>query len=94
LEKGKAGEVYNIGTGSHLSNNDLATKIISLMGLNDSMKSYVDDRHGHDFRYSVDSGKIESLGFQRKIDFENGLKKTVEWYVTNPGWWDTPNKVT
>lgn len=94
LEKGKAGEVYNIGTGSHLSNNDLATKIISLMGLNDSMKSYVDDRHGHDFRYSVDSGKIESLGFQRKINFENGLKTTVEWYVTNPGWWDTPNKVT
>jgi dTDP-glucose 4,6-dehydratase len=92
LERGKAGEIYNIGTGSHLSNNDLATKIIGLMGLDDSMKSYVNDRQGHDFRYSVDSGKIESLGFQRKIDFENGLKATVDWYTSNPGWWNTPRK--
>jgi dTDP-glucose 4,6-dehydratase len=93
LEKGKAGEIYNIGTGSHLSNNDLATKIISLVGLDDSMKSYVDDRQGHDFRYSVDSRKIESLGFQRKIDFENGLQATIDWYSTNPGWWNTQRVV-
>jgi dTDP-glucose 4,6-dehydratase len=92
LEKGKAGEIYNIGTGSHFSNNDLATKIISLMGLDDSMKSYVNDRQGHDFRYSVDSGKIESLGFQRKIDFENGLNATIDWYTANPCWWNTPKK--
>jgi len=93
LEKGKAGEIYNIGTGSHLSNNDLATKIISLMGLDDSMKSYVDDRQGHDFRYSVDSRKIESLGFQRKIDFKNGLQATIDWYSSNPGWWKTQREV-
>ncbi len=93
LEKGKAGEIYNIGTGSHLSNNDLATKIISLMGLKDSMKSYVNDRQGHDFRYSVDSRKIESLGFRRKIDFENGLRETIDWYSTNPHWWNTQREV-
>lgn len=93
LEKGNPGEVYNIGTGSHLSNNDLATMIISAMGSNEEMKSYVSDRQGHDFRYSVDSRKIESLGFQRKIDFENGLKTTVDWYSTNPGWWNTQSEM-
>ena len=94
LEKGKPGEIYNIGTGSHLSNNDLASEIIRAMGLNDSMKSYVPDRQGHDFRYSVESRKIESLGFERKIDFENGLKETVDWYCNNPDWWSTQREVT
>ena len=88
LEKGKPGEIYNIGTGSYFSNNDLASEIIRVMGLNDSMKSYVTDRRGHDFRYSVDSGKIESLGFKRKINFNDGLKETIHWYTTNAGWWD------
>lgn len=89
LEKGTAGEIYNIGTGSHLSNNDLATEIIRLMGFNDSVKSYVEDRQGHDFRYSVDSRKIESLGFLRKIDFNDGLRATIDWYTTNSAWWAT-----
>ena len=87
LDKGKPGEVYNIGTGSHLSNNDLASEIIRVMGLSDSMKSYVTDRLGHDFRYSVDSRRIESLGFERKIDFSDGLKAVVGWYTTNSSWW-------
>jgi dTDP-glucose 4,6-dehydratase len=94
LEKGKPGEIYNIGTGSHLSNNDLASEIISVMGLSDSMKSYVSDRQGHDFRYSVDSQKIGSLGFEIKIDFIDGLKATIDWYTGNPGWWDTQSEVS
>jgi len=94
LEKGKPGDIYNIGTGSHLSNNDLASEIISVMGLSDNMKSYVPDRHGHDFRYSVDSQKILSLGFERRTNFNDGLKATIEWYTTNPGWWDTQSEVT
>jgi dTDP-glucose 4,6-dehydratase len=57
------------------------------------MKSYVSDRHGHDFRYSVDSRKIQSLGFQNKIDFKDGLKATVDWYCTNLGWWNTQSEV-
>ena len=89
LEKGKAGEIYNIGTGFYLSNNDLAHEIINMMGLDESMKSYVTDRQGHDFRYSVDSRKIESLGFKRKIDFKDGLKATIDWYTINSGWWNT-----
>jgi dTDP-glucose 4,6-dehydratase len=94
LEKGKPGEIYNIGTGSHLSNNDLASEIIRLMGLNESMKSYVTDRQGHDFRYSVDSGKIESLGFERNINFDDGLQATIDWYSTNPGWWNTQRETS
>ena len=93
LEKGNPGEIYNIGTGSHLSNTNLASEIIRVMGLNESMKSYVTDRQGHDFRYSVDSQKLESLGFERKIDFIDGLKATIDWYTTNAGWWDIQSEV-
>ena len=94
LEKGKPGDVYNIGTGSHLSNNDLASEIIRVMSLGDNMKSYVPDRQGHDFRYSVNSQKIESLGFQRNIHFKDGLKATVDWYTDNPGWWSTISEMS
>jgi dTDP-glucose 4,6-dehydratase len=94
LEKGKPGQIYNIGTGSHLSNNDLASEIIRIMGLDESMKSYVSDRQGHDFRYSVDSRKIESLGFERNTQFSDGLKATIDWYTTNSGWWDTQSEVS
>ena len=93
LEKGNPGEIYNIGSGCHLSNNDLASQIISAIGLNDDMKSYVTDRQGHDFRYSVDSQKIESLGFKRIINFKDGLTKTINWYTANAGWWDTQSEV-
>jgi dTDP-glucose 4,6-dehydratase len=92
LESGRPGEIYNIGTGTHLSNNDLASEIIRMMGLNDSMKSFVTDRQGHDFRYSVGSGKIESLGFKRNINFNDGLQATINWYSTNPGWWNTQSE--
>ncbi len=87
LEKGSPGEIYNIGTGSHLSNHELATTIIHQMRLDESMKSFVQDRKGHDFRYSVDSSKIESIGFKRLIDFEVGLAQTIDWYIKNPEWW-------
>jgi len=94
LEKGIPGEIYNIGTNSHLSNNDLASEIIRVMGLSDNMKSYVTDRQGHDFRYSVNSRKLESLGFERKIHFKDGIKATIDWYTTNPGWWDKESEVS
>jgi dTDP-glucose 4,6-dehydratase len=57
------------------------------------MKSYVIDRKGHDFRYSVDSRKIESLDFEQLIDFSVGLSETINWYSTNSGWWDTQSEV-
>lgn len=88
LEKGNPGEIYNIGTGHHLSNNDLASEIIALMELDENMKSYVDDRQGHDFRYSLNSKKIEALGFEPLINFKDGLRETINWYIDNPGWLD------
>jgi dTDP-glucose 4,6-dehydratase len=88
LEKGRPGEIYNIGTGSHLSNNDLATELITLMELEQNMKSYVADRKGHDFRYSVNSRKIENLGFERLTDFQQGLLETINWYIDNQQWWE------
>ena len=87
LEKGNPGEIYNIGTGCYLSNNDLASEIIALMKLDENMKSYVTDRPGHDFRYSLNSRKIETLGFERLISFKDGLRETIDWYTANPGWW-------
>ncbi len=83
LEKGIPGQIYNIGTGSHLSNNDLAKTLICLMGLNENMVSFVRDRKGHDFRYSVNSKKIKSLGFQNKIELKVGLEETIKWYLDN-----------
>ena len=87
LEKGNPGEIYNIGTGSHMSNNDLADNILLLMNFNNNMKSYVADRLGHDFRYSVSSSKIEELGFKNKVLVDSGLQDTIEWYKSNLDWW-------
>ena len=87
LDNGNPGEIYNIGTGAHLSNNDLADEILVLMNFDNNMKSYVEDRLGHDFRYSVDSSKIGTLGFTLQIPFKLGLLETVNWYLSNSSWW-------
>jgi dTDP-glucose 4,6-dehydratase len=87
LEKGNPGEIYNIGTGAHLSNNDLADEILVLMNFDNNMKLYVEDRLGHDFRYSVNSTKIGRLGFTLQVPFKLGLLETVNWYVSNSSWW-------
>jgi len=88
LEHGRPGETYNIGSGLHLANNEIADSVMSAMNINGGLKSYVKDRQGHDFRYSIDSRKIYSLGFKQAKDFERGLKETVDWYSSNPTWWD------
>ena len=93
LEKGIPGEVYNIGTNCHLSNNDLASEIIKVMGMKESKKSYVTDRKGHDFRYSVNARKLEFLGFEKSISFQRGLIETIDWYTSNPSWWDMQGEV-
>jgi dTDP-glucose 4,6-dehydratase len=93
LERGTPGEIYNIGSGFHLSNNDLASAIIVAMGLKDDMKSWVNDRKGHDFRYSVDSSKIKQLGYRAVINLDEGLRENVNWYVSKKGWWDLDSEV-
>ena len=88
LTKGKAGEIYNIGGGTELTNVDLTKKILSLMGRDESSISYVDDRKGHDIRYSVDISKISrELGYAPQMNWEAGLRETINWYFENEAWW-------
>ena len=88
LMKGKAGEIYNIGGGLELTNLDLTKKILNMMGKNDSEIEYVQDRKGHDLRYSVDWSKAHNeIGYSTKIKFEDGLLATINWYQENESWW-------
>ncbi len=87
LDKGKPGEIYNIGSGSYLSNNELARLIVDTMGFEKNMMSFVTDRKGHDYRYSIDSTKINALGYSSKINLKQGLIETIDWYIDNLDWW-------
>lgn len=88
LKFGRAGEVYNIGGGKELANIDITNLILSEMGKSDSEIDYVEDRKGHDFRYSVDHSKITNeLGYAPKVEFMLGLQQTIEWYKKNERWW-------
>jgi dTDP-glucose 4,6-dehydratase len=88
LTKGRAGEIYNIGGGTELANIELTKKILGLMGRDDEPIVYVEDRKGHDLRYSVDISKIsKELGYSPKVDWEAGLRETIDWYLNNEAWW-------
>jgi dTDP-glucose 4,6-dehydratase len=88
LTKGEGGEVYNIGSGNEYSNLNLAKLICDLMQQPHSIIEYVQNRLGHDFRYSVDFSKIKSVGFQPRNNFIELLQQTIEWYKSNINWWD------
>ncbi len=88
LMKGKAGEIYNIGGGEELTNKELTSMILTKMGKNDSSIEYVQDRLGHDLRYSVRIEKISrELGYQPLVKFNEGIEETIEWYKKNEQWW-------
>ncbi len=88
MTRGKAGEIYNIGGGTELSNMELTQRILDLMGKDQGSIKYVEDRLGHDLRYSVDIAKIAGeLGYKPRIELEKGLKETVDWYRENEAWW-------
>ena len=87
LREGKAGEVYNIG-GEERENLDVTRLIVELTGADPALVRHVDDRPGHDRRYSLDSSKLEGLGWRRERAFEDGLAETVEWYRANRSWWE------
>lgn len=88
LEKGKAGQAYNIGGGNERMNIDIAKKLLALLGRDESSIRYVEDRLGHDRRYAIDAAKIRTeLGWEPKHAFEAGLAATVEWYKSNEKWW-------
>jgi dTDP-glucose 4,6-dehydratase len=88
LTKGRAGEVYNIGGGTELTNVELTHKILQAMGVGEEFIQPVEDRKGHDLRYSVDISKInKELGYSPQVNFEEGLLQTINWYKNNEAWW-------
>ena len=88
IEKGKSGEIYNIAGKNEIDNNTIIKIILKSLNKPLSLMKYVKDRPGHDFRYSLDSTKIENkLKWEPKYTFENGIKETVLWYVNNKSWW-------
>jgi dTDP-glucose 4,6-dehydratase len=88
LMNGRSGEVYNIGGGRELTNNEITSLILEAMGADESSIEYVEDRKGHDLRYSVDWTKINrELGYEPKVKFEDGLRETIQWYRDNEAWW-------
>ncbi|MFJ9963890.1 dTDP-glucose 4,6-dehydratase [Streptomyces avermitilis] len=90
LEKGRAGEVYNIGGGNERTNVEITRTLLDLVGGDESMIRRVADRKGHDLRYSIDESKIRTeLGYAPRTTFEAGIAATVVWYRDNPDWWKT-----
>jgi dTDP-glucose 4,6-dehydratase len=88
LMNGRSGEVYNIGGGRELTNNEITSLILEAMGADESSIEYVEDRKGHDLRYSVDWTKINrELGYEPQVKFEDGLRETIQWYRDNEAWW-------
>ncbi len=87
LQRGKLGEIYNVGTGREVYNIDMAHLILKLLGKPESLLQHVQDRPGHDRRYSLDVTKLRALGWEPAHSFEEALEKTVRWYVANEWWW-------
>jgi len=87
LRHGEPGEVYNIGGGAEKTNLEITAKILELLGKDESMIEHVPDRKGHDFRYSLDFGKLRDLGWKPAYSFDDALAATVAWYAENDWWW-------
>jgi len=87
IDRGKAGEIYNIGSKEEKQNIEVAKAILQLLGKGEELIEFVKDRPGHDFRYSLDTTKAKrELGWEAKTSFDEGLKKTVEWYIEHLKW--------
>jgi dTDP-glucose 4,6-dehydratase len=87
-ERGQPGEFYNIGGGRELTNKELVGQLLEACGAGWDMVDYVEDRKGHDRRYSLDHGKLHALGYTPRTSFEDGLAATVQWYRDNRSWWE------
>ncbi len=87
LRNGKVGEIYNVGSGQEKPNIEMTKLILKFAPKPESLIHYVQDRKGHDRRYSMDFTKIKKLGWRPVTTFEDGLKKTIEWYRSNEAWW-------
>lgn len=88
MGKGEAGEIYNISTGNEVGNTELVKNVLNILGKTEDLIEFVEDRPGHDFRYSLDSSKIRNaLDWEPKFSFQDALEKTVSWYLENEDWW-------
>lgn len=88
LQKGKSGEIYNIGGNNEKSNIEIVKLILKYLRKDESLIKYVEDRPGHDRRYAIDSTKIQKeLGWKAEYTFETGISKTIKWYLDNRKWW-------
>ncbi|MCI7329970.1 MAG: dTDP-glucose 4,6-dehydratase [Selenomonadaceae bacterium] len=88
MRKGKVGEVYNVGGHNERANIDVVKTILAQLGKPESLIEHVTDRKGHDRRYAIDPTKIhEELGWEPETKFEDGIRKTVQWYLDNRDWW-------
>ena len=88
LQKGVSGEIYNISTGNEIQNIELVKKILVQLGKSENLITLIEDRPGHDTRYSLNSTSIQTnLGWKPKYNFEKTLKTTIQWYIDNPQWW-------
>ena len=88
LERGEAGEIYNIGGGREMTNKELTTVLLEACGATWDSVEYVVDRKAHDRRYSLRHDKISRIGYEPRIGFEEGLAQTVAWYRDNRSWWE------
>lgn len=89
VHKGEDGNVYNIGASNERTNIEIVELVLEALGKPRSLIRYVKDRPGHDRRYAIDSRKItEELGYSPSVDFSEGMRDTVNWYVKNKGWWE------
>lgn len=87
LHRGRIGEIYNVGSGVEFRNIDMAKGVLRLLKKPESLIQYVEDRPGHDRRYSLDTAKLEALGWKSHHTFQEALEKTVKWYIENEWWW-------
>jgi dTDP-glucose 4,6-dehydratase len=88
LRKGSVGEIYNIGAGNEITNRELTGKLLELVGRDKSFIDPVEDRLGHDRRYSITTDKIEALGWRPQHELDDALAATVAWYRDNRAWWE------
>jgi dTDP-glucose 4,6-dehydratase len=95
LLKGKPGHSYNISSDNEIDNLTIIKQILTIMDKSFDLIEFVEDRPGHDFRYSLDSSKIRTeLNWSHKVSFENGLKNTIQWYQSNQEWWKNVEEST
>jgi dTDP-glucose 4,6-dehydratase len=90
LKYGQSGEVYNVSSGEEKTNLEIVSTILDCLGREHSAMEFVQDRPGHDIRYSLDASKLQQrMGWKPKHDFERGIKETISWYLENEAWWKT-----